>query len=151
MIRFLTVKGKTAAEIHRELVHMPGKNCTYILNVRRWRRNFENNHGVSLKDEWCNGHLVDSLVVDNICCAHEILKADDCFTLDKIVERMLLVECGWSTICILTTATHFTSYAGTTLHYPAVKLYSVAWQYYYIYKKRELSRQCIVWWSILCL
>ncbi len=48
--------------------------------------------------EWRNRWLVESLTVENIHLMCKILKADDRFTLDKIVACMPPVECGWSTI-----------------------------------------------------
>ncbi len=55
--------------------------------MRRWKRDFENNrHLVSLEDERSSGWLADSLIIDNIHCVHEILKANDRFSLNKIVE-----------------------------------------------------------------
>ncbi len=83
VIRFLLVK--MATEIHRELVQMFGENCINVSNVRKWKRDFENNHRVSLADEWHSRWPVDGLTVDNIHCVCEILKADDHFTLVKIV------------------------------------------------------------------
>ncbi len=54
--------------------------------------------GHPVQDEWCDGQPADSLTVDNICRVCEILDADNCFTLNEIVERMLPVGCEWSTI-----------------------------------------------------
>ncbi len=80
------------AEIHRELVQIYGNNCIDVSNVRRWKRDFENN-----EDELHYGWPADSWTADNICCTREILQADNCFTLDEIVALMLPVGCGWST------------------------------------------------------
>ncbi len=81
---FSTCKGEDA-EIHRALEQTYEKNCIDISNVQRWKRNFENNHCISLVDERLSGQPSDCLTVDNICHVCEILKADDHSTLDKIV------------------------------------------------------------------
>ncbi len=96
VIHFLTTKGKMVVEIHKEVAQMY-ENFINVSNVGRWKRDFENNLRVSL-DEWRNGSPADSLAVDNICPACEILKADNCFTLDKIVAHMLPLRCDWSII-----------------------------------------------------
>ncbi len=46
--RFLTTK-RTA--IRKELVQTCGENCIDVSNVWRWKRDFENNHHISVKDE----------------------------------------------------------------------------------------------------
>ncbi len=97
VIRFLTATGNMTTEIHRELVQIYGENCINVSNVRRRKRDFENNCCVSL-DEWCSGQLIDSLTIDNICRMCEILEADDCFTLDKIIVCMPPAGRRWSTI-----------------------------------------------------
>ncbi len=82
------------AEIHRELVQMNEEDCIDVSNVRRWKRDFENNLHVSPEDKWCSGQPADSLTVDNMCHVCEILETDDRFTLNEIVVCMLSVECG---------------------------------------------------------
>ncbi len=92
---FLAANWKTVTETHRELVQMYGENSINVSNKRRWKRDLENNRRFSLEDEWCSGWPSDSLTIDNICCVHEILKANDYFELDKVVAHMPPVECGW--------------------------------------------------------
>ncbi len=82
MIHFLTTKLRTTAEIHRELVQMYEKNCIDVLNVQRWKKDFENNHCVSLEDEQYSGWRTECLTIDNNCRMCESFKAYNCFTLD---------------------------------------------------------------------
>ncbi len=100
MICFLTAKWKTVAEIHRVLVqkYEYGENCIDVSNVRRWKRDFENNHCVLLENKQHIGWLANSFPIDNICHVRKILKTDDCFTVAEIIAHMPPVGCGWSTI-----------------------------------------------------
>ncbi len=87
VICFLTAKEKVVAEIHRELMQTYGENCIDVSNMQRWKRDFENKHCVLLDDEELSMWLMDSLTVDNIHHAHEILKAENHLTL-KIAAHM---------------------------------------------------------------
>ncbi len=98
VIHFLTEKGKTAAEIHRELVQMYGEICINASNVRRKKQDSENYYRVLLENEQQTGWQADSLTVHNICCNCEMFAADDRFSLNKTVAQMISVGCGWSTI-----------------------------------------------------
>ncbi len=81
------------AEIHRKLVQTYGEKCIDVLNVRRWKRDFENN-GHVLLDEWHSGSPAGSLTVDDIQRVCEIFKADDHFTLNEIIACMPPIRCG---------------------------------------------------------
>ncbi len=65
---FPNCKGKDAIETHRGLLQTYGEKCIDVLNVQRWKRDFENNHRVSLQDECHSRVLADCLSVDNIGC-----------------------------------------------------------------------------------
>ncbi len=100
MVHFLTLKGKTATEIHKELVQTYEENCIDVSNMQRKKRDFENNCHVSLEEEQSK-QPTDSFTVDNIHHVCEILKFDRSFTLNQIVVCMPSVRCGWSTIYII--------------------------------------------------
>lgn len=76
VIRFHTVRGRSAVEIHEKLCAVYGKDCMSVQMVRRWKRMFEEGRE-TVDDDACSGRPRDSTsAVENVQQIHDLLEED---------------------------------------------------------------------------
>ena len=86
-IRFFTLKGKNATEIHRELVAVYGEKCMSLQMVRSWRKKFAEGR-TNVHDAQRSGRPSTARTQDIVVIVENIIAKNRRFTLDDILDNL---------------------------------------------------------------
>jgi len=85
VIKYLTLKGLSAAEISGELNSVLGDNALSDATIYQWIAEFQ--HGrKSTKDEHCSGRLVDVCTDENVQHVNDMITTDRRLTVRYVVR-----------------------------------------------------------------